>query len=78
MQIEPPSLLRQGRAKGPSAHASQQEEELAMLFENHDQTQGGPNDEQRGGAKCVFADEDYGEDNRTYNRVKSYSFARVM
>ena len=36
MQIEPPSILRQGCAKGNSAQASQQEEELAMLFENHD------------------------------------------
>ena len=78
MQIEPPSILRQGCPKSNSAQASQQEEELAMLFESHDQTQGGSNDEQRGGAKCVFMDEDYNEDNRTYNRVKNYSFARVM
>jgi hypothetical protein len=26
--------------------------------------------------QAVFADSDYTEDNKTYNRVKSYSFAR--
>jgi hypothetical protein len=46
-----------------------------MLFET---TQSINDDEQRGGGqKCIFSDEDYKEENRTYNRVKNYSFARI-
>lgn len=49
-----------------------------MLFENHDPSQViQMGDEQRGGSRVVFTDEDYKEENRTYNRVKNYSFARV-
>jgi len=48
-----------------------------MLFESPDQSHGGTEDEQRGGSKSIFQDEDYREDNRTYNRVKNYSFART-
>jgi len=54
-----------------------------MLFENPDpslsQIHGDTHDdEQRGGGqKSIFTDEDYTEENRTYNRVKNYSFARI-
>lgn len=45
-------------------------EEEVMLFDG---------DEQRGGLPTtVLIDEDYTEQNKTYNRVKNYSFARSM
>ena len=47
-----------------------------MLFENSAVKD--TEDEQRGGGqKQIFHDEDYTEENRTYNRVKNYSFARI-
>lgn len=51
-----------------------------MLFENPLLGQMNQ-DEQRGGCQrspTLFADEDYTEENRTYNRVKNYSFARKV
>ena len=47
-----------------------------MLFEPISSV--GLDDEQRGGGqKIVFVDTDYTEENKTYNRVKNYSFARL-
>lgn len=49
---------------------------MAMLFEqpDHDDSIG----DQRGGGKpCLLDDSDYTEENRTYNRVRNYSFARI-
>ena len=54
-----------------------------MLFEHAYPSQNQANgdahdDEQRGGGqKLIFTDEDYTDENRTYNRVKNYSFARI-
>jgi hypothetical protein len=53
-----------------------------MLFEHPDATlnadDDGFGDEQRGGGqRTLLNDEDYTEENRTYNRVKNYSFARA-
>ena len=54
---------------------------MTMLFENNDigqNDEAGENDEQRGGRqRCILYDEDYTDENRTYNRVKNYSFARI-
>ena len=78
MQIEPPSVLKEVNPGSTASQiALQNDEELAMLFESPDQSTGGNEDEQRGGSKSIFQDEDYREDNRTYNRVKNYSFARA-
>lgn len=79
-QVEPPLVLRKPKKSDESA---QRDEELAMLFENPDPSQNQINgdahdDEQRGGGqKSIFVDDDYTEENRTYNRVKNYSFARI-
>ena len=72
-QLTPPTILR----KTQQNKAHQREEDLAMLFEHHDSSQTAAlADEQRGGGqKQVFQDSDYTEDNKTYNRVKNYSFS---
>ena len=53
MQVEPPSILRDVQTKSLEKLASQNDEELAMLFESPDQSLG-TDDEQRGGAKNIF------------------------
>ena len=76
-QLEPPVVLK--RSKGGDTQQDlieKEQEEMAMLFEapDHDDSI----DDQRGGGKpCLLDDTDYTEDNRTYNRVKNYSFART-
>ena len=47
-----------------------------MLFEDPDGSDG--DNQQRGGGKPILLeDDDYTDENRTYNRVKNYSFARI-
>jgi len=78
MQLDPPMVLK--RTNIPESSVSKHFDEESMLFETQiDSSQTtGPDDEQRGGCqKVIFYDVDYTEDNKTYNRVKSYSFARV-
>ena len=61
------------------AQANREQDELTMLFEHHDTIFNAEDDDgQRGGClRTLLNDEDYAEDNRTYNRVKNYSFART-
>lgn len=52
-----------------------------MLFE-HPEAQfnedlDGDDAQRGGGQRTLLSDQDYTEENRTYNRVKNYSFARV-
>ena len=83
-ELEPPVVLRRSRNNAEDmalAQANQEQDELAMLFENPDATahdDDGFDDEQRGGGqRTLLSDQDYTEENRTYNRVKNYSFARI-
>ena len=71
-QLDPPQVLNGNKAAGSQAKRDMTEEDV-MMFETSNQ------DEQRGGllAHDLLADEDYTEDNKTYNRVKNYSFART-
>ena len=83
--LDPPIVLRKSRTSAEElalAQANQEQDELAMLFEHPDNAQDddddGFDDEQRGGGqRTLLSDQDYTEENRTYNRVKNYSFARV-
>ena len=84
--LDPPTVLRKSRTSAEElalAQANQEQDELAMLFEHPDnvpdEDEEGFDDEQRGGGqRTLLSDQDYTEENRTYNRVKNYSFARVM
>mmetsp|Transcript_3679 Transcript_3679/g.5534 ORF Transcript_3679/g.5534 Transcript_3679/m.5534 type:complete len:170 (+) Transcript_3679:2460-2969(+) len=75
MQVEPPAVLRQNFRAQHEEH----EEQISMLFESHQASAAGSLGDERGGSQdgSYFYDEDYNESNKTYNRVKSYSFARV-
>jgi len=52
---------------------NEKDPEMAMLFE----IPNGDEEARGGGENLLLIDEDYNESNRTYNRVKSYSFARI-
>jgi serum/glucocorticoid-regulated kinase 2 len=78
-ELAPPTILCRN-VEHSTAKKSNEEDDMAMLFEQPEESKEGPTDEQSGssGAKTsLLYDEDYNEDNRTYNRVKNYSFARV-
>ena len=75
-EIDPPVILKKGGKE--SKESVQTEDEISMLFENPEPRGDAHGDEQRGGGKPqIHTDEDYTEENRTYNRVKNYSFARI-
>ena len=85
-QIEPPTVLSTPKKSPARGDLSYKEDEESMLFEHAYPSQNqateangdAHDDEQRGGGqKLIFSDEDYTNENRTYNRVKNYSFARI-
>jgi len=72
-QLDPPLIL--GKKKvAESEQTTKLKEEEQMLFADS----GLSTDEQRGMSKELLADSDYTEENKTYNRVKNYSFARAI
>ena len=79
MDVEPPSILRQTfrTPTDDDEPLRMREEDMSMLFENHQSANAGSLGDERGGGPILFDDEDYNESNQTYNRVKSYSFARA-
>lgn len=60
--MSPPSVLQPVPVKTAEKEES---DEIGMMFENGLSKEG-----------VVFADSDYEESNKSYNRVKNYSFAR--
>lgn len=82
-QLDPPCILKRSTAECGADIIKSAKHEDEMLFEADHGLLSSPenerdfDDQQRGGGQRVlFSDEDYKEENRTYNRVKNYSFAR--
>ena len=87
-QLDPPTVLcKQKNSKEETGviHAAglqSHNDEMAMLFEApeshmHEDREGFDDEQRGGGQRVLLSDQDYTEENRTYNRVKNYSFART-
>ena len=70
-ELTPPMILKKGNFENKKNIQSDQETQ--MLFEKTL-----PENENSDRQKCLLEDEDYKEENKTYNRVKNYSFSRTI
>jgi hypothetical protein len=66
-QVQPPTRLAPIASKQKASKSKKSNEEVEMIFEEGCHFE-----------KGVLADEDYTEANKTYNRVKNYSFTRDL
>ena len=76
-ELSPPTILCRN-SDNTTEKKTTEEEDMQMLFEQPEESKDSPEHEQSGSGKtALLYDEDYTDENRTYNRVKNYSFARV-
>ena len=75
-ELSPPTILCRN-SDNTTEKKTTEEEDMQMLFEQPEESKDSPDEQSGSGKTALLYDEDYTDENRTYNRVKNYSFARV-